>query len=80
MNGAVRGPVLIVDAAALFEVVSNTRTGLLIKDRLSAETDLAAPHVVDVEVLGVIRRDRILGLLDPSAAQQAVDGPVGLAG
>jgi predicted nucleic acid-binding protein len=64
---------LIVDAAALFEVVTNTRVGSLIRDRLSREPELAAPHVIDVEVLGVIRRDRILGLLDPTAAQQAID-------
>ena len=35
--------------------------------------DQAAPHLVDVEVLGIIRRDLMLGRLDPTAAAQAVD-------
>lgn len=64
---------LIVDASSLFEVVTNTQIGRRIRQRLEGEPELAAPHVIDVEVLGVIRRDRILGLLDATAAQQAIN-------
>lgn len=38
-----------------------------------ATRDIAAPHTVDAEVLGVIRRDLMLGRLDRTAASQAVE-------
>ena len=64
---------LIVDASCLFEVVAATGRGEWIRDRMSSGGDLAAPHVIDVEVLGVIRRHHQLGHLDATAAAQAVD-------
>ena len=73
MNGEGPGLMVVVDASSLFEVVTNSNVGRLIRQRLSGELELAAPHVVDVEVLGVIRRDHMLGLLDATAARQAVD-------
>ena len=63
---------LVVDASCLFEVVAATPSAERIRRRLAADDDLAAPHVVDVEVLGVIRRSHHLGLLDDTAAGQAV--------
>ena len=45
----------------------------LISERLAADTDHAAPHVIDVEVMGVIRAHALTGRLDGTAAQQAVD-------
>jgi predicted nucleic acid-binding protein len=44
-----------------------------IERRLEADPDYAAPHVIDVEVLGVIRRDFLLGALDRTAAELAID-------
>jgi predicted nucleic acid-binding protein len=35
--------------------------------------DHAAPHVIDVEVLSIVRRDLALGRLDRTAAHQAVE-------
>jgi predicted nucleic acid-binding protein len=64
---------LIIDASCLYEVVTSTPVGQLIERRLASEPELAAPHVVDVEVLAVIRRDRMLGLLDATAARQAIN-------
>jgi predicted nucleic acid-binding protein len=64
---------LVVDASCLYEVVADGRLASRIRERLAADPDQAAPHVVDVEVLGVIRRDLMLGRLDPTAAEQAVD-------
>ena len=64
---------LVVDAACLFEVVADTAHGETIRQRLAADPDHAAPHVVDAEVLGVIRRHHLTGALDPTAAAQAVD-------
>lgn len=64
---------LVVDASCLYAVVADTPEGERIRTRLMLDQDLAAPHVIDVEVLGIIRRDRMLGRLDPTAADQAID-------
>ena len=64
---------LIVDAACLYEVVAGTDRSAQIKALLADDPDFAAPHVVDVEVLGIIRRDAMLGRLDNTAARQAVE-------
>lgn len=63
---------LVVDASCLFEVVADTPRAGLIAARLAAETDQVAPHVIDVEVLGVIRAQYLQGRLDGTAASQAV--------
>jgi len=41
--------------------------------RLLRDPDHAAPSVIDAEVLGVVRRDHLLGRLDSTAAAQAVE-------
>ena len=64
---------LIVDASCLYEVVADTARSEQVRARLSLDTDQAAPHVIDAEVLGIIRRDLMLGRLDHTAANQAVD-------
>lgn len=64
---------LIVDATCLYEVVVDTPRADAIRARLASDPDQAAPHLVDVEVLNVIRRHEIEGRLDPTAANQAVD-------
>lgn len=63
---------LVVDASCLFEVVADTPRSWEIARRLSEDTDQAAPHVIDVEVLGVIRAQHLRGRLDATAAAQAV--------
>lgn len=63
---------LVVDASCLFEVVADTPRSTLIRARLAADTDQAAPHVIDVEVLSVIRAQHLRGRLDRTAAGQAV--------
>lgn len=63
---------LVVDASALFEVVAHTPGAEAVHWRLIADPDHAAPHVVDVEVFGVIRRAHLEGRLDGTAAVQAV--------
>jgi predicted nucleic acid-binding protein len=64
---------LIVDASCLYEVVADTARAEAVRERLRADDDQAAPHIVDVEVLSVIRRDHLLGKLERVAASQAVD-------
>jgi predicted nucleic acid-binding protein len=63
---------LVVDASCLYELVGGSPGSEPIRDRLSAEPDWAAPHVVDVEVFGVIRQDYLRGRLDRTAAAMAV--------
>lgn len=44
-----------------------------VRARLLQDSDHAAPSVIDVEVVSVIRRDQLLGRLDLTAAAQAVE-------
>jgi predicted nucleic acid-binding protein len=64
---------LVVDASCVYEVLIGTPRSQIIRERMSIDSDHAAPHVVDVEVLNVIRREHLRGRLDATAARQAVD-------
>jgi predicted nucleic acid-binding protein len=64
---------LVVDASSLCEVLIGTQGAEAIRDRLAADRDHAAPHIVDVEVFGVIRREHLRGRLDRTEANQAVE-------
>jgi predicted nucleic acid-binding protein len=57
----------------LYEVVADATHAEGVRQRLAGDPDHAAPHIVDIEVLSVIRRDHQLGRLDRTAALQAVD-------
>jgi len=57
----------------LYEVVADTARADDVRARLRRDTDQAAPHVVDAEVLGIIRLHSMLGRLDATAALQAVE-------
>ncbi|HTY30422.1 type II toxin-antitoxin system VapC family toxin [Mycobacterium sp.] len=63
---------LIVDASCLFEVVADTPRSSEVAARLAADIDQLAPHVIDVEVMGVIRAQHLRGRLDHTAAGQAI--------
>jgi predicted nucleic acid-binding protein len=64
---------LVVDASVLFEVVVDTPVSELLRRRLAADTDQVAPHLIDAEVLAVIQAKHRRGLIDLTAASQAVD-------
>jgi predicted nucleic acid-binding protein len=64
---------LVVDASCLCELVIAGPGAPAIQDRLRADDDHAAPHIVDVEVIGVIRREHLRGHLDRTEATQAVE-------
>ena len=64
---------LVVDASCLCEVLVSGRGAEAIRARLAADDDHAAPHVVDVEVFGVVRREHLRGRLDRTEAAQAVE-------
>jgi predicted nucleic acid-binding protein len=63
---------LVVDASCLCEVVIGGPGAEAIRRRLIEDTDRAAPHIVDVEVFDVIRREHLRGRLDRTEATQAV--------
>jgi predicted nucleic acid-binding protein len=73
MSLAAVGPVLIVDASCLYEVVADTDRSHDVRKRLASDADHAAPTLIDVEVISVIRRDHLLGRLDATSAAQAVE-------
>lgn len=63
---------LVIDAGCLFEVVAATSGAAPIRQRMEDDPELFAPHLIDVEVFGVIRRHHAAGRLDATAARQAV--------
>jgi predicted nucleic acid-binding protein len=64
---------LVVDASCLCEVLIGAPRAEAIRQRLAADDDHAAPHIVDVEVFGVVRREHLRGRLDRTEATQAVE-------
>jgi len=67
-----RGRMLVVDASCLYEVVAGGSEAETIRQRLASDADQAAPHIVDVEVFNVVRREFRAGRLDNTAASQAI--------
>jgi predicted nucleic acid-binding protein len=65
--------VIVVDASCLYEVVAGADFAEEARRRLATDPDQAAPHVIEAEVLGVIRRQHMLRRLDGTAARQAVE-------
>ncbi len=64
---------LVVDASCLCEVLVGGRGAESIRQWMATDTDHAAPHIVDVEVFGVVRREHMGGRLDRTEATQAVE-------
>ncbi|MGH3503470.1 MAG: type II toxin-antitoxin system VapC family toxin [Nocardioidaceae bacterium] len=64
---------LVVDASCLCEVLIGGQGAETARHRLAADDDHAAPHILDVEVFGVVRREHLRGRLDRTAAAQAVE-------
>ena len=73
MSSAAHGPMLIVDASCLCEVLIGGPGADAIRERLVADKDHGAPHIVDVEVFAVIRREHMRGHLDRTEAAHAVE-------
>ncbi len=64
---------LVVDASCLCQVVIGGSGAEAVREKLAADPEHAAPHIVDVEVFGVIRREHLAGRLDRTEATQAVE-------
>jgi predicted nucleic acid-binding protein len=62
---------LIVDASCLFEVVTGRPKAELLRHRLG-EDEQSAPHIIDVEVFGIVRREYLRDVLDRTTAHQAL--------
>ena len=64
----------MVDASAVLEVLLNTRVGPRVADRLFAAGEtLHAPHLLDLEVVQVLRRYAAAGDLDRQRGLQALE-------
>src|SRR5918998_6695884 len=71
MRSGARGQMLIVDVSCLYEVVTGRPKADLIRPRLGAD-ELSAPHIIDVEVFGIVRREYLREALDRTTAYQAL--------
>lgn len=73
----------VVDASALVDVLLNSPRGRRVRSALSGQ-QLAAPELLDVEVLSAVARQERAGALSPEQARRAVDDfdelPVGRVG
>jgi len=61
--------VIVVDASAMVEALVGREANAELLDALAGELD--APHLLDVEVMSVLRGLALAGKLDPAAAEQA---------
>lgn len=67
-------PMLVADASAVVEVLMATPVGLAIERRLfGSDEPVAAPHLLDIEVLHVLRRFNRTNQLTAVRAEQALD-------
>lgn len=64
---------LVVDASCLYEVLTGGPVAEPIRAQLALDQDQAAPHVIDVEVMGVIRGDWLSGRIDDTACDLAIE-------
>ena len=65
---------IVVDASAVIEVLLNTPAGVRVADRLFADGEtLHAPHLLDLEVVQVLRRYALSAELDAARGAQALE-------
>ena len=65
---------MVLDASAAVELLLNTPAGTRIASRLEDETEgIHAPHLIDIEVVQVLRRHVLHGLLEDTRARRALD-------
>lgn len=65
---------IVVDASAILEVLLGTPAGLRVMERLFAPAEtLHAPHLLDLEVVQVLRRYTFAGELSPTRGLEALE-------
>ncbi len=70
---------IVVDASAVLEVLLRTPLGAAIESRLWRESDaLHSPHLLDVEVVQVLRRFTIAREIETERARAALDDFIAL--
>ncbi|GIK78460.1 MAG: VapC ribonuclease [Actinomycetes bacterium] len=63
---------LVVDASAVVRAIGETAAAGELRERLDDDGELAAPHLIDLEVLQALRRFARSGDLSPDRAQIAI--------
>lgn len=64
---------IVLDASAAIELVLNTGAGQQINDRIGREPDtIQAPHLIDVELIHVIRRFVMRDVIDVARGEMAI--------
>ena len=64
---------IVLDASAVIEVLMKSAMGMVLSGRLHAVRFAHAPHLVDIEVANVLRRQCSLGNLAQTRATQALE-------
>ncbi|HLX45206.1 MAG TPA: type II toxin-antitoxin system VapC family toxin [Bryobacteraceae bacterium] len=59
---------MVLDASAVIELLLNSRAGERVAARIHGDHTLHAPHLIDLEVTQVLRRQCAQGRLDPMRA------------
>ena len=65
---------IVLDASAVLELVLVTEAGQLVRERIASTSEtLHVPHLVDLEVLQVLRRYCASGVVEPERASTALE-------
>lgn len=65
---------IVIDASAVLELLFQTPSGLQVAARVAPTGEsLHAPHLLDLEVIQVVRRYERLGVVDEARARQALE-------
>ena len=65
---------IVVDSSALLEVLLETQAAALVSERIFAPGEtLHAPHLIDLEVAHVLRRDALFRALSPERGSLALE-------
>lgn len=65
---------IVVDASVVLELLLRTPLASLVEERIfSPEETLHAPHLIDLEILQVLRRYTLTGEMDSERGQEAIN-------
>ena len=64
---------VVVDSSAILDLLLGNRTAPALRTRFLQEEKLQAPHLIDLEVLQVLRRHARFGDLDVARARTAIE-------